>query len=91
MSYAVCRKQVFYDRLLCSACSVEFRGNPDSVINNAKKKKKMQVTSHCSNDSGAISPLWPFRLLLPPNSILLGTHFSTWFFLTGFFSTLNSF
>lgn len=57
--------------------------NPGSVINNAKKKKnkkqktksKKQVTSHCSNDSGAVSPLWPFRLLLPPNSILLGTHF----------------
>lgn len=42
--------------------------NPDLVINKCqKKKKKMQVTSHCSNDSGAISPLWPFRLLLPPN------------------------
>lgn len=55
--------------------------NPDSVINNAKKttknktNKQKQVTSHCSNDSGAVSPLWPFRLLLPPNSILLGTHF----------------
>lgn len=66
--------------------------NPDLVINNCqKKKKKKQVTSHCSNNSGAISPLWPFRLLLPPNSILLGTHFFTWSFLTGFFSTLNSF
>lgn len=42
---------------------VDSEENPDSVINNAKKK--MQVTSHCSNNSGAISLLWPFRLLLP--------------------------
>lgn len=50
-------------QLLCNACSVwNSEENPDSVINNAKK---MQVTSHCSVDSGAISLLWPFRLLFP--------------------------
>lgn len=59
-------------KLLCSACSVwNSEENPDSVINNAKK---MQVTSHCSNNSGAFSLLRPFRLLLSYNAILLGTH-----------------
>lgn len=85
---------IFVTKSLCSDCCVRnSEETPDSAVpmlplHTAAKESQSQPFS---NDTGATSPPWPFKLLSPPIFTSLGIHLLPDFSWQSFFSFFFSF